>query len=228
MHCTKVDEGAQGIPGNAIVLSNYWVNNTDVSCYVGHHLVLFLVLTLPVVMIVYLRMPLTLLFMSASIEDESDPSVEAHGFLCQPYREGYLHREAVIVRRKAILAALAVFSRILGENLQGILSLAILVVCVVVHHMAGPFVMDGPNLNRTEPAFLMCSAFAFFVGLLFNDPNVTQSGRSAIYEMFTVIMTTVLCYLASQLVVEIIKEVDRGMRVRRRRESKKGTFLMKL
>ena len=88
--------------------------------------------------------------------------------------------------------------------------------------------MDGPNLNRMKPAFLMCSTFAFFVGLLFNNPNVTQSGRSAIYEMFIVILTTVLCYLASQLVVEIIKEVDRDMRVRRRRESKKGTFLMKL
>lgn len=190
VHCTKVDQDTPASPDNA--LSNYWVNDTDVKCYEGHHLVLFLIVTLPVVMLVSLGMPLMLLFRLAPSKYEHDPSVETYGFLYQSYRKGYLYWEAVIMLRKGILAAIAVFSRILGENLQGLMSQAVLVVFVIIHQVAGPFVTDGPNLNRMESASLLCSTLAFFVGLLFNDPNVSQSGRSAISAMFIVIMTTTL------------------------------------
>lgn len=77
--------------------------------------------------------------------------------------------------RKALLAAIAVFSFSLGTGLQAVLALGVLAIALALHLMMKPFVSAGPDLNRLETISLSASFLTFLDGLIFNDPHTSQN-----------------------------------------------------
>ena len=211
LDCTQLDEARQEPEQNAIALSRYWVEDPEIECYKGVHLAILLTLLVPGLHLVTIGMPLWLLRMAVWKQKGSldYPSCDAYAFLHQSYQDNFKYWEAVIMLRKASLAAVTVFSVYLGGNLQAILAMAILVIAAFAQLLARPFTMDGPALNTMETLSLACSILAFLVGLLFNDPNTPKLGRSIASWIFIFVFLIAFLYILSELSRELMKLFDR-------------------
>ena len=110
--------------------------------------------------------------------------------------------------RKALLFAIIAFSHSLGPSLQLLLSLGTLVISLVAHLLANPFLEDGPNLHMMETASLSCSCFVFFVGLIFIDPRSSDAGRIIISVMLLSLLVATMIYLVGNLLWEVAKGID--------------------
>ena len=211
LDCTKLDEAWEEPEQNAIALSRYWVEDPEVECYKGGHLALLLGLLVPGLPMITIGMPLwilrTVFWMQKHSSDRSFH--EAYAFLHRSYRENFKYWEVVIMLRKALLAAVTVFSVYLGGNLQAILALAILVIAAFAQLLTRPFVTDGPPLNTMETLSLACSILAFLVGLLFNDPRTPKLGRSIASWIFIFSLAIVSLYILRELTRELMKLADR-------------------
>ena len=210
LDCTQLDEARQEPEQNAIALSRYWVEDPEIECCTGVHLAMLLTLSVPGLCLVTIGMPLWLLRMAVWKQKRfSDyPSCDAYAFLHQSYRDNFKYWEAVIMLRKASLAAVTVFSVYLGGNLQAILGMAILVIASFAQLLARPFIMDGPALNTMETLSLACSILAFLVGLLFNDPNTPKLGRSIASWILLFVLLIAFLYVLSELARELTKTTD--------------------
>ena len=211
LDCTKLDEAGQEPEQNAIAMSIYWVEDPQIECYKGSHLAMLLALLVPGLPLVTIGMPLwhlrTVLWMQRHSGDCLFHDVYA--FSHQSYRQKFKYWEAVIMLRKALLAAVTVFSINLGGNLQAVLAMSILVIAAVVQLLARPFIVEGPALNGMETASLTCSILAFSVGLLFNDPRTPKLGRSLASWIFIFALLITVVYILTELTRELIKTVDR-------------------
>ena len=211
LDCTKLDEAGKEPEQNAIALSRYWVEDPEVECYKGGHLAMLLALLVPGLPVVTIGMPLwilrTVFWMQKHSSDRSFH--DAYAFLHRSYHENFKYWEVVIMLRKALLAAVTVFSVYLGGNLQAILALAILVMAAFAQLLSRPFVTDGPPLNTMETFSLACSILAFLVGLLFNDPRTPKLGRSIASWIFIFSLAIASLYILRELTRELMKLVNR-------------------
>eukprot|EP00803_Ostreobium_quekettii_P008718 evm.model.scf_422.9 EVM.evm.TU.scf_422.9 scf_422:65635-70103(+) len=207
--CATVDEEDQP-DGHAIARSRYWVRDTDTICREGGHLTLTLVLAIPVLVFVTFGFPfaLVLIFSGSREKLETPAFLGTYGFLYWSYRPGSRYWEAVIMLRKACLAAISVFGFSLRPNLQATLAVGVLMIASFAHLWVQPFVTLGPNLHRMEAVSLSCSIFAYLTALVFNDPNTSDGGRTTVSVVFIVFVLGVLLYLLVELVWEAWKAVE--------------------
>ena len=211
LDCTQLDEARQEPEQIGIALSRYWVQDPEIECYKGVHSAVLVTLLVPGLCLVTIGMPLWLLRIAFWIQKRSldYPSCDPYAFLHQSYHDNFKFWEAVIMLRKALLAAVTVFSVYLEGHLQAILAMAILVIAAFAQLLARPFIMDGPALNTMETLSLACSILAFLVGLLFNDPNTPKLGRSIASWIFIFVFLLASLYILSELARELMKIIDR-------------------
>lgn len=76
---------------------------------------------------------------------EDDEFISIYGFLYKAYNKKLSYWEAVILARKAIIAAIAVFSYGLGGNLQGLLVCVILFIAFALQLVFMPFTNEYPR-----------------------------------------------------------------------------------
>ena len=214
LDCSRVDRGGPNALDHSIALSTYWTQDFDVKCYQSDHIRLMAIIGIPCLVIFVVGMPAMLLAILVWRKGKlrSSSWYAAYGFLHEPYREGFQFWEVIVLIRKALLAAITVFTVSLGPNLQTALALAVLMVAIAAHSLANPFVPTGPNLNRMESVSLACSILGFFAGIIFNDPNTSPAGESIISAAFIISFLGVLLYLLAQMLFEIMRGVDRFLK----------------
>ncbi|CAD7699503.1 unnamed protein product [Ostreobium quekettii] len=228
--CTGVDVGGVDSEDYAIALSEYWAEDTEVKCHVGGHSGLVMGLAVPLLLLVTVGMPLWLVatFVRNRNHLDREARLETHAFLYQSYCKGRRLWEVVIMLRKAVLAAIAVFKQSLGADLQSTLALAVLVAAVVVHLLAQPFVTDGPNLNRMELLSLVGSCVAFFSGLIFNNPKTSSLGSIAVSVTCVSCIVGVFVYLVVNLAAELAQGIDPFLRQKGIQAGSLNTVVTKL
>lgn len=210
-NCTRADSSNPASLDNEIATSRYWMEDTSIECYKGSHAMLVGFFGVPVLLAVTFGMPIWLLLTLTCRKGhlEEDLVLKTYGFLYQSYDDRFEFWEVTIMARKALLAAIAVFTISLGSNLQATLGLAVLFTAFGAHVMKKPFTSKGPHLDRMEGTSLACSIFAFFTALVFMDPKTSNAGRVVVSVVFILAMTAQLTYLLMGLFLELSKGVNR-------------------
>ncbi|CAD7698909.1 unnamed protein product, partial [Ostreobium quekettii] len=214
-NCTPVDVGYEGqSSGEGSPAEKYWVEDTGVTCWTGHHLVLATAAAAPLLLLVCLGFPLWILYIARSSGSTlTDRSVaKTHGFLYWSYNDRRKFWEAFILARKGILAGVSVFSFSLGPDAQGFLSLAILFSAGVGHALGWPFETHNSPLNFMEMLSIVSSFWVFFVGGLFSNPSVAKSEtvKEALAVLLIVQVVSVFLYIFVRLMIEGLREVVAG------------------
>jgi len=157
----------------------YWAEDTRHVCWEGSHGVAAGVLGVPGLIIVTFGMPLALtLFlmykrkMGVVLEPEC---LNMYGFVYQSYQGKFVFWEAIIMLRKACMAAVIVFAYGLGPNLQAAIALGILIFALLAQFLASPY--KFVSLNVLESLSLLASIFIFYSGIVFRDDNTSYAGK---------------------------------------------------
>lgn len=223
LDCVDIGETAVQSVGAVSELSTYWTEDTSVVCYTGGHAKLLAGLAVPLLLLVTLGMPLLILVqLRRKNSHMGEPSLQPYEFLYRSYRMERQYWEVAVMVRKGLLASLTVFRLSLGPNLQATLALAVLVVAAVVQATQRPFVTGGPDLNRLESMSLACSAFAFFLAVVFNDPHTSPAAAIIVSVTLILCAVAVFGHLVAAFVRELFRGVDAVIEKRGRRSRHKG------
>ncbi|CAD7704579.1 unnamed protein product [Ostreobium quekettii] len=203
LNCTSVDgECVAGNPedGCGEQPSRRWTEDPDIVCWQGQHLILASSAAVPLLFAVCLVYPLWILRFGGL--PSSDLESEVFGFLHQSYNKDCKYWEAVIMARKGFLAGVSVFSFSLGSEGMSFLSITILFVAGIAHAWKKPFKSDRPN--RMEILAITSSIMVFFLGSLFDNPNVQGSNPAKIAISVALIgqMLAFVAYVFVRLSIE--------------------------
>lgn len=153
----------------------YWALDTSVKCFEGPHKVLEIVLAFPLtIMAVVLPaiIAIGLIYARNHRKLDSAWTQETVGLFYRGFEEKYIFWDAVILVRKALLAAIVVFGYQLGGDLQGIVAGSVLVVSLFLQMSLTPFKKSFGHLNELEGVSLLVSSLTFLTGVLLNDPKM--------------------------------------------------------
>ncbi|GMH38953.1 hypothetical protein BSKO_06851 [Bryopsis sp. KO-2023] len=177
----------------------FWVQDTSVRCYTGSHAFLVGFVGAPGLLLISIGFPGWLLFkLTRSTESlEQEQVVRLYGFLYQAYKKNVASWEVVILLRKALLAAVVVFGRTLGEGVQASLALVVMVGSIVLQTQFQPFLES--KLNSLELSSLVISTLAFIIGNLVDQPEMTHGGRVAMSVIFIGTAGIYITYMLKQI-----------------------------
>lgn len=174
--CVKIDE--EGVPDTESRLDGYyWEEDTSVECYDRRHALLVGILVVPLLCAVTIGFPVGTLsiLLANSHRLDNEEFVKTYGFLYRAYDIYYW--EILVILRKGLIAAIAVFDYGLGENIQGLLCVMVLGVSLSLHLMFVPFTKEMPKLNRLETCSLSATIAVFLSGLIFNDSKTNNDTK---------------------------------------------------
>lgn len=201
IHCVDADK--EDNVSATTAHDQYWPEDTGLACYEGDHLKLVAGLAIPLLFTVTVGYP-TVLFAGLILNRArlADPGFAfAHGFLFRHYRPCRRTAwETIGMASRALLASVLVFGYELGANLQAALVTTLLVACLLLHHLACPYV--SPHLNRLQSGSFACAALVYLSALYFNDPNTSDQAEVI---MTVVVMVAGILFVAS-LLFEFLKE----------------------
>ncbi len=195
-NCIRVDETQSDPPNEydiyALEKASVWVEDPTLYCSEGDHkhvenvgIVGLFVLSLPVLFLFF--------WIVKRIKTENDSSEGGNHF-----GVALLLREFLSELRKGLVASAVIFAARRGTNLQGALSLGILVVILAIHWASGYFILsvsEGPRgssgggwllsvaewgrsclgLQALEAVSLLTSISVFHSAILFGDPDTTET-----------------------------------------------------
>lgn len=214
LYCVGVDEG--GNPAVSSSTAKYWVEDTEIKCYEGSHALLLALVGAPLLFFISSGLPIglmaSLLALKKSMLMEDPRFVSTFGFLYRGYKEDRLYWEVVVMIRKALLAAIAVFSYPLGGSLQGTLAAAVLVASIILHQLNLPYSEEAPKLNFYELLSLSVSTFTFFAGVVFEDANTSDGARIVISVLLIALNATFVVYCFSELVHESAALIEQKLK----------------
>lgn len=209
--CTEADNSSAdpAQAQNEIATTDYWVKDTDVECYTGDHLGLLLALGLPLLIVVTLGLPAWILSMLVAFRHSLDDVkiMGSYAFLFDSYSRRCYYWEVVVLARKAAIAIVVVFHHSLGARIQAVLCIAVLFVAFGAHVLMGPYRDRSSKLDRLEVLSLSTSIFAYFSGLLFNDPNTSEGGEVFISLVLIAALLGVFIYIAAELLIEVFRRL---------------------
>jgi len=228
--CIDVDLENGNKGGHSIAISRYWVTDTDVVCHKGSHLLLLFGLGIPFLVLVSFGMPLGLLIVLVRWREKlHDRSfLDSYGFLYRSYRPECRYWEVVIMLRKGLMAAVAVFAYSLGPDLQNALGMGVLFFAIFIHQLQKPYVTRGPKLNMMEGLSIFSSFLIFFTGIIFDNPKTSATGEIVISIALISILIGLLCYLLTQLGAEAFRTVEVKLVEKRIPVSQEATAVKKI
>jgi len=204
--CVKIEEEEDSTESQIDDL--YWEEDTHVECFKEQHGVLIGVLVVPLVCAVAIGFPLLTLIILLSnakrLDDEDFAGT--YGFLYRAYKQPYW--EILILARKGLIAAVAVFAYALGGNVQGLLCVLILIVSLALHLIVLPFKAEVHKLNFLETASLSTTIAIFVFGLLFNDSKMNEEARLLFTILVILFVVCTLILLLSELLLASEELID--------------------
>lgn len=207
--CTGADNLGPDDPEYALATSKYWVIDPDMECRMGPHLVLYFAAGIPFLIVVTLGMP-AMLFAFLSYQGDNigkGKCTTTYVFLYRSYRPGCQSWEVLIMARKALIAAIAVFAYTNGPGLQATMALGVLAGALSLHLWMKPFVTTGPKLNRLESLSLLSSFLTVFAGLVSNNKYASDRCEITVSTIVISTMVGVFVYMVTQLASEVLKRV---------------------
>lgn len=207
--CVKIEEDAEDLDhaySTAPLEDSYWEEDTSVECYSRRHAFLIGVLVIPLLFAVTIGYPLgtlSILQSNSKLLDDED-FIGAYGFLYRGYDRYYW--EVVIMLRKGLIAAVAVFAYGLGENIQGLICVLILVASLGLHLTFSPFTKEIPQLNYLETCSLSTTIAVFVSGLIFNDPK-SETETEIVLSVLAILMIVVTVGLLVVSLCSVSEEV---------------------
>ena len=202
--CTHVSDDREGADWHRYV----WEEDTGVECYEGLHALLIGILVLPLLLAVSFGFPvgmLVILRRNKSRLNQED-FIKTFGFLYKAYDRYYW--EVIIMLRKAVIAAIAVFAYRLGSVLQGLMCVLVIVIALSVHLAAQPFTQDIPQLNYLETCSLASTIVVFVAGLMMNAETVGRGDRVALSMVAILFVCFTLLFILVQLVFATEEFID--------------------
>lgn len=188
--CADVSDDEMEETGTSLV----WEEDSNVDCYSKRHAVIVGVLVIPLICVITIGFPLgTFLVLWGNKERLNEEEfVATYGFLYRAYDRHYW--EVVIMLRKAAIAIVVVFDYHLGENLQGLLCVLIMMVALCFHLKLEPFTKEMPRLNFYESCSLFTTILIFVIGLMMNEDQTSNRGRNVlgVLAIFAVVFTVLV------------------------------------
>eukprot|EP00210_Caulerpa_lentillifera_P003722 g3555.t1 len=210
--CVKIKEDNGDVSSNSATQSTsshrYWEEDTSVECFKGNHALLIGVFVVPLICAITIGFPVgTLCILLANAERlDDDEFVGTYGFLYRAYKKPYW--EILILSRKGLIAAAAVFAYALGGNIQGLLCVLILVVSLALHLTFLPFKTEMHRLNYLETVSLSTTIAIFVFGLLFNDSKMNQEARLLITVLAIALVVCTLLLILIELMLSSEEVID--------------------
>lgn len=190
----------------AIARGEYWGEDTSFKCFEGTHLTLVAILGVPGLTFFSFGIPAFLLvFLLYNREKKrtyDQDFLNTYGFVYQNYKVSFVYWEVCIMLRKACIGGIVVFAYPLGANLQGIMSLGVLMTALVLHLVATPF--KHRILNVLESFSLLVSIFTFYAGIVFNDENTSEPAK----VLLSILLVVINASLFVLFVVRVFIDVD--------------------
>ena len=156
---------------------SYWVADTSVMCYAGSHRVLAYVVAVPLLVFV-LVYPLVLAVVMAIANKRgnlrSDWIQATLGVLMNGFKTEFAFWDCIILLRKALIAAVVVFTYKFGIALQATLLTAIFLVAMFLHFVFLPYQTNAGPLNFLEGLSLFVCGTTVVSGVVLNDRQTTS------------------------------------------------------
>ena len=193
--CVPVHDGTSLEEDDSLQL--YWTLDTSIKCYEREHLLLVVCLSLPLILFAVI---FPMVFAVALINSyrkgtlSSDWTKETMGFLFSGFEERFVFWDATILVRKAILSAIVVFAYELGEDLQGLLAVVLLVLSLFFQTTFNPY-RNELELNKIESMSLTISVLTFLAAMILNSSTI--SSAPAEYTSAAVLLTSNVVFFAS-------------------------------
>ncbi len=160
--------------------TDYWAVDTNIRCYAGSHALLVGFVGWPLLIIFTFGFPLAvgyLIIRNVKHDYKEGWIYDVSGFLYRSYAKRFVFWESMIMLRKAILAAVVVFSYPLGANLQQVLAVFVLTLALYLQTVCRPFRSEFDILNELESASILVSSLTFISSIFFSDERVSQTVR---------------------------------------------------
>jgi len=204
------DVGAESNSNVEFRKERVWEEDSSVVCFKEGHALIVGLLVVPLLLVVSIGYPLLTLFILTKNRHrlEEEEFVTTYGFLFRAYDLPFW--EVVIMIRKLLIAAVAVFAYHLGETMQALLCVLIMVGALTAQLKWMPYTSEIPSLNRMEATSLLGTVVVFVVGMMMNDDKVAAHGgaRSFLSILAIFLVVTIFLFILFSILYEIQEVVD--------------------
>eukprot|EP00210_Caulerpa_lentillifera_P004019 g3834.t1 len=186
-------------------IARFWIGDTSIECYKNTHL--FLIgIALVILVLVSICFPvlcsITLSQKADEFRDTTSWTYEILGFLGGPFKRSFIYWECITMIKKALLSIIIVFSYSLGNQIQGLLILIVLVLFLYFHTLCFPYDKKYHTLNYYESGSLLVSCVTYALVQFFNVEKCSKIVRSMVSLLLLIINGGFLCLMAIKLVRE--------------------------
>lgn len=189
------------------LFTRFWIADTSIECYNGTHFCL-IGIALVILILVSFGFPLFCSFALSAARDELATSNSwAHdtlSFLCGPFKERFVYWECVTMIKKALLSIVIVFSYLLGNQVQGLLILIVLVFFLYLHLVCNPYDDAFSSLNSFEGGSLLTSCMVYMLVQFLNVGTLSEFGRHTVSVCLIFIASAFVCIMVYKTLSNII------------------------
>eukprot|EP00210_Caulerpa_lentillifera_P004033 g3848.t1 len=186
-------------------ITRYWIEDTSIKCYENTHIILMCI-ALVVLILVSICFPIlcsiSLSHKSDEIEDTTSWTYETLGFLGGPFKKAYVYWECITMIKKALLSIIIVFSYSLGNQIQGLLILIVLVLFLYFHTLCRPYAEEYHTLNYYESGSLLVSCVTYTLVQFFNVERCSEVIRGIVSLLLIAINGGFVCIMAFKIIRE--------------------------
>ena len=201
--------------------TDYWAVDTGVECYKGSHATLAYLLAWPFLVVFSVGFPSSIAFLVVKkvTEDYKDGWIyEVSGFMYRSFSKRYIFWESVIMSRKAVLAAVVVFSYELEFSIQAVLASFVLIMALYFQTTCRPYREEFDSLNDVESLSILISSLTFVCSIFFGVDHVSDEVRVLISALLCTANVLFFLYLLTLFAIfaaEYLKAVlvSEGIRI---------------
>eukprot|EP00210_Caulerpa_lentillifera_P000455 g438.t1 len=189
--------------------NKYWALETSLQCYEGHHSAI-VSLAIIVMILVSICFPILSLLAALSnvIRDYHGNGSRIYGplsFLYAAFKKEFICWESLIMIRKVILILIVVFAYPLGGQVQGLLSIVVLMGSHYLQILYRPFRKELDSLNNYESRSLLISSLVFAFSLFFDIRRCSQPARSLATVLIILLIIAFVVYLLFMFTMNVFE-----------------------
>jgi len=189
------------------LFTRFWIADTATECYKDTHLVL-IGIALVVLTLISISFPMFCSFALRAKKNEvymaNSWAHDTLSFLCGPFKGDFVYWECVTMIKKAMLSIIIVFSYSLGNHVQGLLILIVLVFFLYIHLVCDPYSEAFNSLNYFEGGSLLTSCVVYTLVQFLNVETFPEFGRHAVSICLIFIAGCFVCVMVYKILSSII------------------------
>lgn len=181
--CPRLDNDDPGLPYHGLgrAVGVYWEEDYDMRCFAGWHRALALGLGVPGVLLFSCGVPAASAAFLAMrrAQLETDMTFGAKwGFVYGEYRPRFFFWESVVMLRKLLMVVVIVYVGYVGEGVQVLVAMGVLITAMVVQLLFAPF--REPFMNTLERVSLYATCATLYASLFFLIDGVGEVARTVL------------------------------------------------